>query len=362
MAARELARGGARVLLVEKENFPREKVCGGCLNGQALAVLQRSGLESLPNRSGGVPLRTFRLGVHGREFRLTLPPSIAVPRGPFDAELVRAAAESGVLILPRTDARVDAPRGASRRVRLRCGRDVRIVEARVVLVATGLGRSCMAADCGPVIRIARSSKIGIGTFVDHAPPEYESGTIHMAVSNAGYVGLVRIGDGRLHVAGAIRTEALSADGGPGAAAGRILGQAGFAPVTGLRSTRWRGTTGLTRRTSPIAEERLFILGDAAGYIEPFTGEGIAWALAAGQAIGPLALRAIERWEPRSPREWEQLHARVVRRRQIACRAAAVALRHPRLVRVAIEALSRLPACATRLVDHLNAPPCYMEMG
>ncbi len=44
LAAHQLAVGGARVLLVEKKRFPRWKVCGACLNGQALAVLDSTGL------------------------------------------------------------------------------------------------------------------------------------------------------------------------------------------------------------------------------------------------------------------------------------------------------------------------------
>ena len=49
-------------------------------------------------------------------------------------------------------------------------------------------------------------------------------------------------------------------------------------VEGLLDVQWHGTPGLTRRTRPLARDRLFYLGDAAGYVEPFTGEGIAWAL------------------------------------------------------------------------------------
>src|SRR5579875_1062956 len=77
MAARELAVGGAHVLLVERRDFPREKVCGGCLNGHALAVLRSAGLEGLPGCTEGVPLRSFRLGVRGRSARLDLPAGVA---------------------------------------------------------------------------------------------------------------------------------------------------------------------------------------------------------------------------------------------------------------------------------------------
>jgi 2-polyprenyl-6-methoxyphenol hydroxylase-like FAD-dependent oxidoreductase len=360
VAARELARGGARVLLVEKLDFPREKVCGGCLNGQALGVLASVGLGALPQRSGGVPLGSFRLGVRGRAYQLDLPDGMAVPRGRFDAELVSAAVEAGVCFQPRTEARVGACGGTTVRVRLGRERGDRTVEARVVLVATGLGHTCLPTGARPRLRIARGSRMGTGCFLEDGPCDYNVGTIHMAVGRAGYVGLVRLADGRLHVAGAIHPRILHAVGGPGAAAECILAEAGFAAIAGLRNAQWRGTSGLTRRTRPLADARLFILGDAAGYIEPFTGEGIAWALAAGRAIGPLALRAIERWEPRFAADWDRLHGRVVRRRQIICRAAAAVLWRPLLVHAAIAMLTRMPGSTMRLLRSLNAPPPFME--
>ena len=360
MAARELARGGARVLLVEKQNFPREKVCGGCLNGHALGVLHSVGLGALPRLSGGAPLGSFRLGVRGREFPLELPVGMAVSRDLFDAGLVGAAIEAGAGFLARTEARVESDAGATRRVRLGRGRDDRTVEARVVLVAAGLGQTCLSAGSGLRVRIARGSRIGTGCFLEEVPHGYEAGTIHMAVGSAGYVGLVRLADGRLHVAGAIRPGALHESGGPGAVAETILSEAGFAPLPALRTAPWRGTARLTRRTHPIAETRVFLLGDAAGYVEPFTGEGIAWALAAGLSIGPLALRAIERWDPRLCVEWGRLHGRMVRRRQIACRAAAALLGRPLLVHAAFEAFTRVPGLAWRFLNHLNAPASFLE--
>lgn len=60
LAARQLAQAGVRVLLVERNAFPRWKVCSACLNGQALSVLDAIGLEALVpslgrDRAEGVP-------------------------------------------------------------------------------------------------------------------------------------------------------------------------------------------------------------------------------------------------------------------------------------------------------------------
>jgi menaquinone-9 beta-reductase len=360
MAARELAMAGARVLLVEKHDFPREKVCGGCLNGRALAVLRSAGLGGLAEQSGGAPLQSFRLGVQGRAIEIGLPGGMVVSRARFDADLVSAAVDSGVRFLTRTEAHVGVVEGATRRVHLGQRHEDRTVAASVVLVATGLGHSCLPDGSAPRTRVIRGSRVGTGCILADGPSDYDAGTIHMAIGRAGYVGLVRLADGRLHLAGAFRPEVLRETGGPVIATAASLAEAGFASIPGLETARWQGRTGLTRRTHPLADTRVFILGDAAGYIEPFTGEGIAWALASGRAIGPMALQAIDRWEPQLMRDWDILHDRIVRRRQLVCRAAAAVLRRPLLVRAAFEAMVHLPGIVSRFVDSLNAPPDFVE--
>ena len=57
LAARQMARQGAAVLLVDKLSFPRWKVCGCCLNGAALSALDSVGLGELPQRLSARPLR-----------------------------------------------------------------------------------------------------------------------------------------------------------------------------------------------------------------------------------------------------------------------------------------------------------------
>lgn len=356
MAARELAMAGASVLLIEKQAFPMEKVCGGCLNGHALGVLRAAGLEAVVRDVGGVPLSSFRVGVRGRSFSLDLPAGMAVPRGRFDEALVGAAVAAGVRFLPRTEARVATLDAEGATVRLGTAAEAPVVHAHVILVAAGRATVALPDGSGVAVRVARGSRIGTGCTLDDGPAGYGPGTIHMAVGRAGYVGLVRQADGRWHVAAAIGPREMPRLGGPGPAAEAILREAGLPPVPDLRTARWRGTTPLTRRAHPIAATRMFLLGDAAGYVEPFTGEGIAWGLSAGRAVAPLAMRAIDRWEPALAREWGRLHGRVVGRRQVACRIAAGLLRRPVLMQAALVTMNRLPAARERLLGSLNAPP------
>jgi len=354
LAARLLALGGARVLLVEKKRFPRSKVCGACLNGQAMAVLRSAGLGSLVTELCGIELEEIQLGFRGRTARLALPDGAVLSRDRFDAALADAATDVGARFLQETEAVVAGPRDGVRRVALVQPDRTIEVEARLVLVAAGFGRYRSERGADTRTQIARGSRIGAGCQVEDAADSYVNHTIFMAVGRAGYVGVVRMEDGRLNVAAAFEPAFVRRLGTPGAAAA-VLSEAGFVPIAALETARWQGTARLARQTRPLAEDRLFLLGDAAGYVAPFTGEGIAWALASAQALAPLGLRAIERWDPRLSQAWSNLHWRLVGRRQLVCRAIALVLSRPGLTHLGFEFCRRAPGAAGLIVKRLNAP-------
>jgi flavin-dependent dehydrogenase len=356
LAARELATAGARVLLVEKRTFPRDKVCGGCLSSLALEILGSAGLGYLVPRAGGVPLAELQLGFRERLARLALPAGAALPRAVLDARLVGAAVESSVRFLPATEARVGGIRGGTRLVDLRRKDGTRTIRARVVLSACGLAPRTLEAAASPRSSVAHNAPIGAGCALANAPSAYHDGTIYMAVGTHGYVGLVRLRDGRVNVATALEPESLREHGTPGAAASRILAEAGFPAIARLARANWQGTLPLTRVTWPLADERLFLIGDAAGYVEPFTGDGIALALACARSVVPLAIEAIEQWHPDLVAEWNSLHWRAVRSRQLVCRAATMALHRPWLARLGFECLLRFPAAAKFVIRYLSASP------
>jgi len=357
-AARELARRSVTVLLVDRAAFPRWKVCGCCLNGRAAAVLRKAGLGALTAGCRAVPLECIQLAAGGRQARVPLAGGVALSREAFDAALVRAAVEAGADFLPMTrailadDAPQNAKGGAVRAVRLRQGeREVR-AEARVVLAADGLAGQFLAhADAAS--ETAPGARVGAGATAADAPDFYRRGVIYMACGAGGYAGLVRLEDGRLDVAAAFDAARVRADGGPGRAAARLVREAGWPAPDLLAELSWRGTPALTRRRTRVAEDRVFVLGDAAGYVEPFTGEGMAWALASGVAVAPLAARAVERWRPELARRWETLHRRVVTRRQAVCRIAAAVLRRPRLIGLFVRLLAGAPMLAYPVVRYIS---------
>ena len=355
MAARETARLGCSVLLIDKAPFPRPKVCGCCLNGAALAALGRVNLEDLPNRYGAKPLRSLRLASGGQQALIPLPTGAALSRERLDLALVEEATASGVVFLPQTHAVLGSAEAESRRLILRNGSESAEVETRVVLAATGL------SETFPILSkeesswtVACASRVGVGTVTTEAPDFYEDHSIFMACGENGYVGLVRLEDHRLNIAAAVDPSLIRAAGGPGRAAEIILRQAGFPAIQDLTKLPWVGTPSLSRSRLRPAGERLFFLGDAASYVEPFTGEGIGWAFTSGLAAAPLAAQAAQRWDPSLAKRWEQFLHRRIYPRQSICRGIQSALRSPFLTRTAVGILSRFPQLAKPIMQRVNA--------
>jgi len=347
---------GARTLLVDKRLIPRAKVCGACLNESALGVLRSVGPDGFSDTLGGIRLAGLELRLAGRSTRLSLPGGLALSRERLDLALVDLAVASGAIFLPQTVGLVGPIQTGARRVTLvQIDRAVTVkAAARVVLVATGLGQVRFEGESPVKSWPTPRSWIGAGCMVDNFPDVYQQGTVFMTVGRSGYVGLVQVEDGRLNVAAAFNKHHVKESGSPGAVANGILLEAGCASVPALDDGTWRGTAALTRQTRPIAGDRFFVLGDAAGYIEPFTGEGMAWAMVSGQAIAPLAWRGIQRWEPSLARTWVLLHRRLVTRRQYLCRALATLLHHPGLAHTALELIARFPGIARLMIERVNS--------
>jgi flavin-dependent dehydrogenase len=354
-AARELARSGVAVLLIDQASFPRWKICGACLNGRGLAILAEVGLGGLAAELRATPLTTLQLGARGRTARLDLPGGVALSRAALDTALVEAAVAAGAVFLPETTGTLRDLTSDGRRVGLRQSQQEAEVTAGLVLAASGLNGNLRGQPAELRTKVAAGSRIGAGVRAEQGPAEYVPGTVFMAVGNRGYVGLVRVEDGSLNIAAALEGAFIRESGGLGEAAVNVIAEAGFPAIDELAELPWRGTPPLTREMIAPAAERVFVLGDAAGYIEPFTGEGISWGLAAGKAIAPLALRAARNWRDDFREEWSVLLRQSVGRRQGGCRLIAGALRHPAVTLLAIRVLEWMPRLAAPLVRRFHAP-------
>ena len=355
VAARQLAHRDLSVLLVDRARFPRPKVCGCCINRSALETLSSIGLGRLATELGAVPLRRFRLFTHRRSVSVALPGGVSVSRRAFDWALVRLAVEAGAAFIDGTSASLDAIEDDRRRVHLRGTDRNETVSARLVLAADGLGGRLLANQPGVGWRVARRSRLGASAQCDAGPTDFEPGVITMACGPRGYVGLVRLEDARLDIAAAFDPQFVKAHRGPGRAARAILDRARLPAIEDIENLDWRGTPRLTRARAIQGAERVLILGDASGYVEPFTGEGIAWALASARAIEPFAAEAVSNWRGQIVRSWTDRHRRLIRRRQQLCRLIRVALRHSIVVEAIAASIARAPALSEAVVRAINAP-------
>ncbi len=354
LAAKQLAQLGNRVLLVDKAAFPRGKVCGCCLNHNSQTSLQAAGLGDLVSDLGAVSIHHLRIGAGSRYAELPLGGTVSLSRQAFDAALVTAAIAAGADFLPQTEARLGATTFGRRTLKLRHPEHRGELQTRVLLAADGVGSGLMKGTDGVGSSIQEHSRLGAGVVIDRDVAGYRRGTIYMACGRHGYVGLVRLEDNRMDMAAALDLKPLKEAGGMGALATRIISDAHFPEVPGLAQLKWQGTPFLTRRAGRVYADNALLIGDAAGYVEPFTGEGMAWALASGLAVVPIAHRAIHGWSPALGEEWSRVHRRVVRRRQWLCHTLARGLRHPRLTCGVVRFVSRFPVLARPFTRALSS--------
>lgn len=356
IASRELARRGCRVLLVDKKPFPRPKVCGACLSGHALGVLRQIGLGEVPAELGGRPYDRFRLWTRGTHANVRLPEGMAVTRGVMDSRLAEIATADGVTFLSGTQAELVGAAADARHVRLRQPDGEVTVSAATVIAADGLTGNLLENEPGAVYRTWPNSRIGAGAVVCDGRHDYQEGAIYMGVGRHGYAGLVRVENGGLNVGAALDLRFVRRSGGIGPAIESIIEESGLPVSDGLRGASWRGTSPMTRRASQAGGHRLLAIGDATGYAEPFTGEGMAWAMTSAVMVVPYVLQAIRDWRPEIAADWTAAHRRALRARQNACFRLATLLRFPHLVHAAVVLLSCFPSLASPVVRRLNTIP------
>ena len=365
LAAHGLASRGVRVLLVEQRLFPRWKVCGACLSPQALAALKTAGLGDLVAAQGGLSLERLQLGVAGRVNPIALGAGRVLSRSRLDQALLEAAVAVGATVMTGTRAVLGAAATGlepDREVVLQKGTERRSIRAKVVLIAAGLCHRAIDDEAGISTSIEPRSRMGAGCVLPGEAAALPPGVLQMAVGRSGYVGLVRVESGEINLACAFDRPMLRSGGGAALVCQKIMAEAGFAPLPGLKESSWQLTAALSRRTNPLAGHRLLLLGDAAGYVEPFTGEGMGWALTSSLAALPLVLRGLEHWDGAIETEWRRLHRRWVTKRQRSCRVLAVVLRHPRISWGLHRLAGSFPSVAGSMIGLLQRPalPCSTD--
>lgn len=357
VAAQQLASHGRRVLLVDKARFPRPKVCGCCINHHAVTTLDRLGLGDAVRARNPAWSDRFELTANQTTATLPIPTGMVMTRADFDHTLTQQAQQSGACFEEGTTARIEPMRSRRepRDVLLDSGQQTRRVSGRMVIAADGLAGTSLKQLPAMTWRVEQQAPVGVagttaGTDSANGPP---GRTIAMAVARGGYIGRVQLPDGTVDIAGALQPDAIKQAGGRDALIQRIMteahGQAGnaFEPAT----ITWQGTPPL-RRSRPAADHRLLIVGDAAGYVEPFTGEGIGWAIDSGAAAAQLTKKALQAGAAKElARLWQRRYRRPVTWQQGWCRGITWALRHPGVTRAAVRVCRAVPSLARPIIRY-----------
>ena len=358
-AATVLAQRGWRTAVVEKAVFPRHKVCGEFLAGGALASLERLGAAREVENAGPERIeRGFVSVAAGVRVPFDLPaPALGLSRYRLDELLARNASRAGASV--RFGARVVAIEGDSAgifRVRVARGGAEETVEAPVVIGAWGrwdaLDRELTRGFLGGRRFFAWSRD-----YTGDTGPL--AGEVRLYVFPGGYCGLSRVEGQEANLAGVV-SEALRRrlEGGWEAVVAYArrshplldadLARLAPGPVGFL------GTGPVFFTAKPPTERGLLMAGDAAGVLDPFSGEGQSAALASGILAGETAARgldgefALERlpgvyaaaWRSRFARRfaWNALFRRFILSPSLGALAGRLA--GERLVRFALARMGR----------------------
>jgi geranylgeranyl reductase family protein len=279
---------GLRVLLLDRSDFPRDKCCGDGIAPHVLDVLRSVGVQDVT--AGWTPLRRLQLSreehcVTGRLAR----PVWVIPREVFDARLVeRAVAAGAVLRRHRVSdvRRVEAGVVLDDRfeARILVGADGAHSVVRPSLTAVGSGRRALAIrGYSPTPNSRRGCQVI--RYGDRRQPSYawafDRGD---GMTNVGYGEFVddhRSLDGE-GLTRAVLLEELDRLL-PGSGEDGVSWRAHHLPLSGWR---WRQPDG------PV-----LLTGDAAGLVNPMSGEGIYYAVATGVLAGRVASQALDAEAP-----------------------------------------------------------------
>ncbi|MCA9059467.1 MAG: FAD-dependent monooxygenase [Planctomycetaceae bacterium] len=410
LAALLTAQRGLSVLLLEKDQFPRHKVCGGCLNRRAVDLLRAVGAEAAVATETVTSLASMQICLEQRRTRLSLQGSVVVARDVFDAALVSLAVAAGAEFLDGVTAEVlpedSTSAGELRGVQLRAtytarhepddgtakptASEPRCVQGRIVLVCDGLGHASLRRLSEFRSIVSPNARIGVSVVCPldaQADAPLDNADLHMAVTRTGYAGCVQRHDRQLNLAAAIDAAFLQSNASPVHAMAAILQQAGVCVPAALKhyiasssaaaghaagprlgtaaveaSKLWvRGTPPLSRTSPLLASDRVLLLGDSTGYVEPFTGEGMAWAIVAAVAVQPIVHAVVsDGWRVEHRALWQQRFAAKVGNSQRICRFLSRSLQFPWLLHPMLTACQLFPFVAQGMVRRLNRIPSGLE--
>lgn len=377
MTAISLARAGWRVALIEKRQPNTSKACGCCLSPRVAPILESAGLMNDVQRLSTGRVRRVRIHIAGRppietplvtHTKRTQPTAgWLVPRAKFDDALRQRAHQAGVRLI-NARAKVMLNNTGLQTVQTHSPPNnnhpgaMKTIRSPLVIGADGLG-STVARAAGlsrhpsrSLLPVKSHQKYGFSFDIPPADPAAISPqTIEMFVSPAGYLGVVQETNAMLHVGALVQRRAPSPRDPFGFVAQLLqhhptLRQAlGESPLRD-RAIDFHAAGPMPWRPRRVANNRVALVGDAAGYVEPFTGEGMAWAIESANLLAHVcAAIAPGAWNAATAKHYENLWRRRIARRQRICKALSFAIARP----AAVTALAKIATIASPLPKALS---------
>ncbi|MBT3210553.1 MAG: FAD-dependent oxidoreductase [Planctomycetaceae bacterium] len=362
MAARAATKK-LRVLFIDRSPLPRPKVCGCCLSPLALAELSNLSKETIPQFTVST-LSLTDLTIVSQGYCASVPYATGgvLSRISLDTCLAKHAIAANAAWLPNTRAvscKVDQVT-VTLTVQT-TSQSQHAIQTKRLILAGGLRDAIrMQGDSAvhrPPRNWPRNNRIGLGTTLCSTGGAISERHLVMAVGSAGYCGLVRLEDGSIDVAAAVHPSLLKRGATPAEALSRLLAET-FQDVecpidtSLLQGSGLLATPQLTHHTGHVDPQctRILRVGDAVGYIEPFTGEGIGWALLSARLAmeALIDIRGDLRPSQEASRRYRQTYGNALNHHHRRCRMVSLALRSPFFVSTAVRAAACFPTIASSI--------------
>jgi geranylgeranyl reductase family protein len=337
------ALGDLRTLVLEREKFPREKVCGDCLNPSCWPVLEHLALaeriRDLPHSK--LDLVEF-IAIDGHKVVVDLPSGedceLSVKRSLFDDLLLNRARDLGAQVREGTTLttlahdenwKIDTAGGESFSARILIGADGR---------NSTVARLCNLLPHSTRERVALQAHIPL--------PRNFGRRIVLQFLPEGYSGQAPVNETELNLCLVGAPSTISR-----------LRQWAERHFEIPADQAWRTITPLTRSPVPCAHQNLFFIGDTARVVEPFTGEGIYYALRSGEMAADAITKVIRGEDRQSAlREFARACAAMYRGRLWINRLARAAVLWPDVGSFFVHAARIQPSILKLLTAKIVSPP------